>query len=384
MASGRYQGPIVDVDIHHRWKNDQEIVSYLPKRWQEYVAGAGRQSFALAPPRTASGALLSNWGQLTDSFPLDGSPPASDYDILKTQLLDRYGYFRGILTHQLGEWSTHLNHYFARALCSAINDWNADVWLTKDERLYSLLVVPSAVPEEAAEEVHRAGKHSKILGVLLAGNPLGRPFGDPLYHPIYKAATDLGLAISIHPVVSDRPNQQILSVGGTKSTSIEMNSQFGQQAMHYITSLIVHGVFEKFPDLTVTFKEYGVSWLPSLVWRLDQSYELLKFESPWVRRWPSEYIHRHIKLSTQPIEESPDDKGSFSELLQTLDGMEEMLCFSTDYPHMTFDEPSYVARLLPEPWLRKVFCDNACAVYGWTPPALHRSDDKPEAVQAQR
>jgi hypothetical protein len=35
----RYRGPIVDGDIHHGWKSQQEIISYLPKRWQEYAEG---------------------------------------------------------------------------------------------------------------------------------------------------------------------------------------------------------------------------------------------------------------------------------------------------------------------------------------------------------
>ncbi|HEX5405535.1 MAG TPA: hypothetical protein VFX16_24940 [Pseudonocardiaceae bacterium] len=58
---------------------------------------------------------------------------------------------------------------------------------------------------------------------------------------------------------------------------------------------------------------------------------MLKMESPWVRRLPGEYILDHISFSTQPVEESPDDKNGLSDLLASIDGIENVLCFSTDY-----------------------------------------------------
>ena len=158
--------------------------------------------------------------------------------------------------------------------------------------------------------------------------------GRPLYHPIYRAAVDLGLQISVHPCPDDRPTAVVHSVGGGR-TQTDWLSQVGQQGMAHIASLIVHGVFEKYPDLRVVIKEHGISWLPHLMWKLDDNYDLLRFESPWVKRWPSEYIRDHIKVSTQPIEESPDDKDGLARLLGSVDGMDDMLCFSTDYPHPT-------------------------------------------------
>jgi predicted TIM-barrel fold metal-dependent hydrolase len=87
-----------------------------------------------------------------------------------------------------------------------------------------------------------------------------------------------------------------------------------------------------------------------------------------VKKWPSEYIREHIKLSTQPIEVGKEG-GGWAEVMAGIEGVEDLLCFSTDYPHFSFDDPAFIARVLPEAWHRKVFCDNACSVYGWTPPA---------------
>jgi predicted TIM-barrel fold metal-dependent hydrolase len=149
---------------------------------------------------------------------------------------------------------------------------------------------------------------------------------------------------------------------------MEYASQLTQQAMHYVSSLIVHGVFERFPNLHFAIKEYGVTWLPTVMWRLDQEYETLKRESPWVKRLPSEYIREHIRLSTQPIESSPQSGGT-AEFLATVPGIEDMLCFSSDFPHYSMDQPGFIARLLPREWHRKVFLENACEMYGWDVPA---------------
>jgi uncharacterized protein len=363
----RYEGPIIDVDIHHRAKNDSEVFSYLPKQWQTYTGGVA--PMPLRPPNVTISKLLDNSARLATAFPPDGSPPGSDYEFLRDQLLDTYNYWRGILTHDLGEFGQHLNRYYAVELCRAANEWNIERWLSVDERLYSVIAVPTGSPEEAADEIRRVGQHRKFVSVLIAGNSLGRPLGDPIYHPIFAAAAEMDLSIAVH-IAANRPNSQITAAGGALSSGIVGTSQYGQEAMHSVTSLIVHGVFEKFPSLRVIFKEFGAGWLPTIIWGMDRQYEQLKFESPWVKRWPSEYIHDHIRISTQPFEESPKPS-AMTELMESVEGMEDILCFSSDYPHLTFDDPTYVAKLIPSAWHEKVFLRNAATVYGWAiPPDL--------------
>jgi uncharacterized protein len=368
-----YRGPIVDVDIHHTWKDDADLIEYLPKEWKEYARGEPFSRQTRVAPGHANwiaGAFASNRSTRIEALPPDGSRPGSDYALLQRMLLNQYPYYRAMLTHQIGEYGAHLNHYYARAVCTAANDWNLDHWADLDERLYTVVVTPSAEPEMAAAEVRRIGGHPKVAAVLLCANALGRPYGDPVYHPIYEAAVGMGLPVQIHiSVGADRPNNQASLVGGPQSTGIENGSLVHQAALHFISSFIVHGVFEKFPSLKVLIVEYGMAWLPNLIWRLDQHYDLLKLESPWVKRWPSEYIHDHVKVSTQPIEEGRD-ADELAHFLSAIDGIDDLLCFSTDFPHVASDEPSYVARLLPSAWHNKVFCTNACDLYGWPRPAL--------------
>ena len=362
-----YSGPIIDVDIHHNWRSDEELIAYMPRRWQEYARGEGGGSRAsLLPVAVGSPNTVLTFGRV-DTWGDDGSPPGSDYPKLCEHLLDRYNYFRAVLTHPLGDYGTIQNHYFAQAVCEAANNWTIDQWLARDARLYSGVAIPTATPDQAVAEIRRVGHHPRMVAVLLCGNPFARPIGDPIYHPIYETANELGLAVHVHPSLSDRPNY-LTTVAGGPLGYIDGISQYSQQASHYLSSLIVHGVFEKYPNLRFIIKEYGLGWLPAVLWRLDAEYTMLKRESPWVRRLPSEILLQHVKLDTQPFEDSPDDRHGLATLLSTVDGVEDMLCFATDYPHGSMDEPGYVARRLPSEWHSKVFCVNACEVYGWSVP----------------
>jgi predicted TIM-barrel fold metal-dependent hydrolase len=111
--------------------------------------------------------------------------------------------------------------------------------------------------------------------------------------------------------------------------------------------------------------EFGLTWLPPVVWSLDAEYDLLRLESPWVKRYPSEYVHDHVRLSTQPLETTSDGR-QLIEFLSTLDGIEDLICFSSDYPHYTMDDFAWASRIIPDAWHRKVFFDNARDLFAWS------------------
>lgn len=352
-----YNGPVIDVDVHHGPSDWSVVSEYLPEVWRSYLP--------FYPPGSGIGAMNEHDSRRADSFPEDGSYPGTSYELTSRQLLDPHHYHRCVLTHDVGPYAAHLNHYFMRDVCRAVNDWNLDTWLSIDDaRLCSLIVVPTGMPEDAAAEIRRVAGNEKMVGVLLAANPLGRPLGDPVYHPIYEAAAESELPVIIHPGI-DRPNVTIHHVGGPSTTVISFGAQISQQAHHYIASFLVHGVFEKYPRLNVLVEEYGIAWLPWLLWRLDAEFERLRRESPWVKRWPSEYVRDHIKLSTQPLEDV-NAVGDLADHLKVMDGIENLLCFSTDYPHNTMDDPKYAARVFPTSWHEKVFVTNACDLFGWS------------------
>jgi predicted TIM-barrel fold metal-dependent hydrolase len=78
-----------------------------------------------------------------------------------------------------------------------------------------------------------------------------------------------------------------------------------------------------------------------------------------MRRRPSEYLREHVFLTTQPCEATPEDGSDFVALMSLVEGIDEMLCFSSDYPHFDSDDPKYIARILPTAWHDNVFHRNA-------------------------
>ena len=104
-----------------------------------------------------------------------------------------------------------------------------------------------------------------------------------------------------------------------------------------VISLIVEGVFDRFPTLRVALIEGGFTWMPSLMWRIDKEWKGLRHNTPWVKRPPSDYMREHIRLTTQPID-GPAEAHYLHQIIEQMDS-DEMLMFATDYPHYHFDVP---------------------------------------------
>jgi predicted TIM-barrel fold metal-dependent hydrolase len=357
-----YNGTVIDVDVHHTWKSSAELLEYLPARWRGMLALPGGGIMPLIPAALNYSFPGGSNKLLTSSGP-DGSPPGSHYETMRDQLLDPLNIERAILCFDIGQEGGHPNPYLSVDLCHAVNDWSIDRWLTdKDQRLFGAILVPTEWPEEAAKEIRRLAGNPRIVEVLLVVNRLGKPFGHPIYSPIHEAAAEASLPIAIH--LSGGVIPGLSAGGGNPQSRLEQFVTFYQPGTHHLSSLFTHGVFAKYPNLHVCMKEHGFTWMPSLLWKLDGEYKLLRQESPWVSELPSETFRRHVTVSTQPFDHTPDPK-QLVELLESFGGLEDVLCFATDYPHWDADDPKYIAARLPKSWHQKLFHDNAARFYGW-------------------
>lgn len=353
---------LIDSDVHHHWKADSELVAYLPKKYQDIVLAPSGSRSPLNPPAIWPPHLTGSNARL-DTFPEGGGASGSSYETLKKQCLDPFNVQKAILSFNVGNHGALANPYLGREIVRAANDWNRDTWLSiDDDRIRSVVMLPFHEPEEAAKEIRRVGRHPKISEVLMVGNPLGVPFGHPIYHPIYQAADELGLPVGVH--VGGEIGMPYSFAAAVPSSRLEWHTLIAQPMQHHLVSMITHGVFEKFPKLHILFIEIGVTWLPWLMWNMDAMYPLLKSESPWVKRLPSEYMRQHIRLTTQPLEMSPSGQ-AFIDLLSSVDGIDDMICFASDYPHWDTDDPRFVINRFPRHWRAKIFYNNAAKMYGW-------------------
>jgi predicted TIM-barrel fold metal-dependent hydrolase len=367
-----HSGPIIDFDLHHNWKGQDDLLPYMPKGWQDFVTAPGPK---FNQPMSVSMGFVNPHGYYREEGMLeDGGFPASDPTWVATQHLDVHGITRAVLTYEDVLYLDAIpNPFFAAEVARAANEWTADNWLDADPRFRGSILVSNQVPDLAAAEIHRLSGDERFVQVLMATSGIGKPFGHPTLDPIHRAAAETGLPISIHLPgaggVAASPTGS-----GYPTYYIQYHALAGQAAMTNLVSLVAHGVFEKYPTLKVVLVEGGSSWIPAVLWRLDMNYRARPSETPWLKRLPSEYVRDHVRMTTQPLD-APEQLERLWHLLGSVAG-EELLCFASDYPHWDSDPVDFVQESLPEAWWNKVFFENACGVFGWSPDELRAEADR--------
>ena len=293
---------------------------------------------------------------LPDTKPEDG-PPGSDLGLLREQTLDVWEADYGILNCAYWVQTVH-NEYLAAALATATNDWQVEHWLDPEPRLRASLVVSSQNPLTAAQEIERMGDNPAFVQVLLPARSL-MPYGKRHYDPIFEAAVRHNLVVGIHyggaAAIPPSPS-------GWFSTYLEEYAGAGQIFQAQVISLVTEGTFDRFPDLRVALIEGGFTWLPSVMWRIDKEWRGLRHITPWIKRLPSDYMREHLRFTLQPMD-APPDPTQFLRMIGQLDS-DDMLMFSTDYPHWQFDSPEEALPMgLPESLMKKILAENARELY---------------------
>jgi len=348
--AGPRSGPkFIDTDVHERAELDA-LVPYLEPMWQKYIT-----DYRWVPDRYLPYSQPTAGGlDRADALLPDGRPGGSDLAMLRQQVLDEYNVEHSILTGWLNAGALQEGWVeFKTALMTAYNDWQLETWVEKDDRLYGSIHVNPWDAEGAVREIDRMAAHPRMVQVMLY--VCDQAFGEPRYHPIFEAAQRHNLAVGIHH------SENSPTALGFHRYFAEWHTLVPQVFMSEAVSLIFNGVFDKFPELKVILIEGGFSYVPHLMWHADQQYKELRHETPWVKRMPSQIIRDQMRFATQPIEEFT------AEQLTTLIGQmesDELVCFSTDYPHWDFDSPlEALPADLSEDLKSKIFFENAAAIY---------------------
>jgi uncharacterized protein len=353
-ARARLPG-IVDADVHHMLASNEILSRYLPKRWAEY-----NERFGLRYPDSIGyfATRPRHFACRTDAWPPNGGVPGGDLDFMREQLLDAWP-IEAVILNPINQTTCGAQfNEFAAALTRALNDWTADEWLDRDERLYASICVPCEDAALAVAEVERLAASPRFVQVLV--NVRTRePLGNRKYWPLYEAAAGLGLPVAMH--VGGHGGNTITGAGWP-SFYFEDHAGYPQAFQSQVISLVAEGVFERFPGLKVVLQEGGFAWLPWLQWRLDMAFELLREEVAHLERRPSEVVREHFWFTTQPIEE-PERPEYFLQLWEEL-GMDDRALFASDYPHWDFDAPDQAIPLsLGDELRQKIYADNARALY---------------------
>jgi uncharacterized protein len=340
----------IDCDIHPSVPDLKALHPYLTDHWRDIIVQRGMHELnSIAYPANSPLTARPDWR-------VEGVRPGSDLALLRQHALDPFRTRIAIANCLYGVqllFSEDMGAGFARA----VNDWMAAEWLDKEPRLRASIVVPAQNPEMAVDEINRVAPDRRFVQVLLlVMNDM--PLGKRHYWPIYAAAQKHGLAVGIHAGSAYR--HPVTPIGWPSYYTEDYAAQAAafQQAL---SSLICEGVFTKFPDLKVVLLESGFTWLPAHLWRLTKFWRGLRMEVPWLDRAPSEIVKSNVRLTIQPCD-GPPTEAMFQTLMEHMDS-DELLLFSTDYPHWQFDDEDVLPAGLSPSMVHKIMIDNPMATY---------------------
>jgi predicted TIM-barrel fold metal-dependent hydrolase len=341
---------VVDCDVHCAPAVIDDLFPYLDPHWVNFITtGQLGLPFSLAamyPPGANTSA--------TPAARAAGPPPGTSLEVLQAQALA--GVDAAVLSPITG-LDTIRNPYYAADLLRAVNDWQIAEWLDRDPRLCGSIVVSSLDVEAAVAEIHRLGDDPRFVQVLLPVRS-DAPYGNRRYHPIHAAAAEHGLVIGLHAwgLSATQPTPNGFSEHYLEDYVLHTLIAQGQ-----LTSLVVEGVFQRFPSLRVSLLECGVAWLPSYLWRLDKDWKGIRREVPWVDRRPSELLHERLRISIAPLH-APDDIAQLAQVLDML-SWPDALMYASDHPHDHGDGTSRYLATLDAEQRAAVMGGNAAAHY---------------------
>ena len=114
------------------------------------------------------------------------------------------------------------------------------------------------------------------------------------------------------------------------------------------------------PLLEGQYVEAGATWVPYMLFRLDNHYEARPKEMIGLTMPPSEYFKRQCVICSFEPEEA-----LLAETMNWFKG-ENMACTS-DYPHWDGDTPDFAGRSLPESLRQRVLSETARELYNFPP-----------------
>jgi uncharacterized protein len=255
---------------------------------------------------------------------------------------------------------------YANALCRAWNSWISDFSKKKPEKLRPSALITLHDVDLAVAEARRAVKNLGAVALVLVPEPIkGRQIHDHYFDPLWREAERLKVPICFHPAANPNQEEVARRFNGHPNQGILVPVfRNPVELMLALGSFCAGGVLERFPNLRVAFLEGNCSWLPWLLYKLDERWDLRKeYADEPLSRKPSEYFLRQCFISVDVDEELVVD------VINRLG--DDNLVVSTDYPHSDSHWPHAIDSFmgiagLSETSKRKILWDNCSRLYNQT------------------
>lgn len=203
------------------------------------------------------------------------------------------------------------------------------------------LLATAYIPLEDFELAKRTAKAAIEMGAKALMVPSWCPQNHSPSHidlfPVWAMAEEAGLPILFHVGGEEKldltyknnglPPVADFHGGDANFTSITY-LPISTSVQQTLATLIIDGIFDKFPNLKWGAIELGASWLPGWLRNLDSAANAFRKNEERLKKLsdkPSEIARRQLRVTPYPHE----DAGWI-----VRNSFEEMCLFSTDYPHV--------------------------------------------------
>ncbi len=211
----------------------------------------------------------------------------------------------------------------------AYNDWLAQEFCAVDPaRLFGLAQMPNLGVDAMIEEMKRC-KEMGNRGVIISTWPSGQDDLCAEDDRFFAAAQDLGMPVSIHINIRRKRNPRPTLEGVASIYTIAMAGMLNFPPI--MSELIMTGLFDRHPKLTIVGVETEVGWIPEALEQLDNFYWRNRTRTGLeLKHLPSEYFHRNFVCTFI--------KDQIGIQLRHDVGVRNM-AWSTDFPHHGCDWP---------------------------------------------
>ncbi|WP_267214098.1 amidohydrolase family protein [Chelatococcus asaccharovorans] len=341
----------IDCDIHPGVPGVEALLPYMSDFWREQFVNREIDGMEIASyPPTAPISCRPDWRE-------KGRPPGSSLETVRRQALDGLGLSLAICNPLYGG-QVAMSEHMGTAVSAAVNDWIRHEWLDREPRLRASIVVAAQDPIAAAEEIDRCASSDRrfVQVLMLVANEL--TLGRRYYWPIFEAAQRHGLPIGIHAGSMQR---YPATPTGSPTHLLQDYASAPQMFCAQVQSLLCEGVFSKFPDLTFVLIESGVGWVVPFMWRSTKTWRGVRGEVPWMKRPAIDEVRDRIRMTIQPFD-GPDAGPDLERFIEQL-GSDDILLFSSDYPHWHFEGSDAMPPGLSSELARKIAWQNPLNTY---------------------
>ena len=231
----------------------------------------------------------------------------------------------------------------AVAMARRSNDQLAEIVRQHPTRFAALAAVAPQAPEAAAAEIERAMTKLGFSGVLINSYTDDQYLDHPKYDPLLAALARHDAPLYLHP----RPPAPSM-IGpyadyGLTGALWGFAADTGLHAMR----LIMSGVFDRYPHLTVVLGHMGEA-IPYWLWRIDNMFRkfrgaptaaALGFRA--LKKLPSQYFRDNFYITTSGV----DDHKTLAYALDQLGA--DRIMFAIDFPFEATEEAVAFLRTAP-------------------------------------